>query len=153
MTPYAMTAHLALYMIWLWLFLRGTRTTHALAAAVAFAACGLHQVIFHPLFAAPFILSLMRARRWRLTAWYVAAYAAIGLFWVLYWTIVLRDVGAAAAQSANLGVGHFVRQAMALIELSPGGVFVMALNLLRFIAWQSPLVVPLALVGLLARQQ
>ena len=150
MTPYAMTAHLALNMIWLWLFLRDTRTAHGLAAVVAFVACGLHQIIFHPLFAAPFVISLMRARRWKLAAWYVSAYAAIGLFWVLYWTIVLRAANGSAAPSADLGAGGFIRHVAGLIDLSPGGAFFMALNLLRFLAWQSPIAIPLALVGLLS---
>ncbi|HLH88130.1 MAG TPA: hypothetical protein VKX28_06705 [Xanthobacteraceae bacterium] len=154
MTPYAMTAHLALNMIWLWLFLGDTRGRHALAAGVGFVACGLHQVIFHPLFVAPFIVSLMRARRWKLTAWYLAAYGAIGLFWVLYWAIELRVVSVPAGPagpSADFGIGHFIRHVVAIVDLSPGGLFFMALNLLRFIAWQSPLVIPLALIGLMTQ--
>ena len=151
MTPYAMTAHLALNMLWLWLFVRDTRTGHALAGVVAFMACGLHQVVFHPLFAAPFVLSLMRARRWRLASYYVAVYGAIGLFWMLYWTIVLRAAAVPMPPSADLGAGAFIRHALALIDLSAGGVYLMGLNLLRFLAWQSPLVIPLALIGLGAR--
>jgi len=153
MTPYAMTAHLALNMIWLWLFLRDTRPAHALAVAVAFVACGLHQVVFHPLFAAPFILSLLRARRWPLAAWYVATYAAIGLFWVLYWAIVLRAVQVPMAQSADVGMGYFFERIAGMIDLSAGGVFYMALNLLRFLAWQTPLAIPLAFVGLVAARK
>jgi hypothetical protein len=152
MTPYAMTAHLALNMIWLWLFLRDTRSAHALAGAVAFVACGLHQIIFHPLFAAPFILSLVRARRWKLAAWYVAAYAAIGLFWVLYWAIVLRIVHAPMAQSADVGMGYFLERIAGMLDFSLSGFFYMLLNLLRFLAWQSPIAIPLAFVGLIANR-
>src|SRR6266852_644436 len=76
MSPYAMTAHLALNMVWLWFFLRDTRAGHLMAAGVAFVACGLHQVIFHPLFAAPFLLSLLVARRWKLAAYHGVVYAA-----------------------------------------------------------------------------
>jgi len=153
MTPYAMTAHLALNMVWLWLFLRDTRTGHALAAGVAFVACGLHQVIFHPLFAAPFILSLLRARRWKLTAWYVAVYAAICLFWVLYWTLVLRAVQAPMAQTADVGVRYFLERIASIVHLGPNNLLFMTLNLLRFLAWQSPIVIPLAFVGLLAKRE
>ncbi len=153
MTPYAMKAHLALNMIWLWLFLRGTRGAHALAGAVAFVACGLHQVIFHPLFAAPFIVSLLRTRRWKLAGYYVAVYGAIGLFWVLYWTIVLRAVEAPMAQSADVGARYFLERIAGMVDLGPAGLFYMALNLLRFLAWQSPLVLPLAFVGLFAKQE
>ena len=51
MTPYAMTAHLALNMIWLSFYLRGTRGSHAAAIAIGFLAIGIHQIVFHPLFA------------------------------------------------------------------------------------------------------
>src|SRR5262249_54981748 len=49
MTTYAMSAHLALDMVWLWLFLRPGRLTALGAVAVGFLATGLHQVVFHPL--------------------------------------------------------------------------------------------------------
>jgi hypothetical protein len=152
MTPYAMTAHLALNMIWLWLFLRDTRGAHALAAVAAFAACGLHQMIFHPLFAAPFIVSLLRARRWKLAGYYVAVYGAIGLFWVLYWTIVLHSVQAPMAQTADVGIHHFLERIAGMSHLGPGGIVFMTLNLLRFLAWQTPLIIPLAFVGLMAER-
>ncbi len=54
MTPYAMSAHLALNLVWLWLFLRDTRSSHGAAMLVGFLATGLHQVVFHPPFVAPF---------------------------------------------------------------------------------------------------
>jgi hypothetical protein len=44
MTPYAMTAHLALNMIWLALYLRGSRSAHAGAMAIGFLAIGLPLV-------------------------------------------------------------------------------------------------------------
>jgi hypothetical protein len=150
MTPYAMTAHLALNMVWLWLFLRDTRTSHVMAAGVAFVACGLHQVVFHPLFAAPFIASLMVARRWKLAAYYGAVYALIGLFWILYWSLMLRAVDAPMTQSADVGMLYFVHRIVLMLKFSVADTLVMALNLLRLLAWQSPIVVPLALVGLFA---
>jgi hypothetical protein len=150
MTPYAMTAHLALNMAWLWLFLRDTRAAHVLAAGVAFVACGLHQVVFHPLFAAPFVVSLLLARRWKLAAHYITVYGVIGLFWILYWTFVLRAVSVPVAQSADLGMLHFFAHVATLVDLSPAGFFFMGVNLLRFLAWQTPILIPLAVVGLLA---
>jgi hypothetical protein len=148
MTPYAMTAHLALNMVWLWLFLRDTRASHAMAAGVAFVACGLHQVVFHPLFAAPFVVALVLARRWKLATYYAAVYGVIGLFWILYWSLVLRVANVPAAPSAPTGVLNFIHHVVALIDIGPAGFLLMGLNLLRFLAWQSPLLVPLALVGL-----
>ncbi len=152
MTPYAMTAHLAFNMVWLWLFLRDTRASHVAAAGVAFVASGLHQVVFHPLFAAPFVGSLLIARRWKLAAYYVVVYGLIGLFWVLYWTFVIRAVHVPMVQSADVGMLNFIDRIAAMINVSLGGLLLMGLNLLRFLAWQSPLVIPLALVGLLSRQ-
>jgi hypothetical protein len=152
MTPYAMTAHLAFNMVWLWLFLRDTRLGHALAVVVAFVACGLHQVVFHPLFAAPFIVSLAIARRWKLASFYGASYAAIGLFWILYWSLLLRAADAPIAQSAHVGIAHFVERVAGLLTLRLDSFILMALNLFRFLAWQNPLTIPLAVVGLVARR-
>jgi len=82
MGAYAMPAHLAFNLVWLWLFLRGGWLGHAGALAVGFLACGLHQLPFHPLFVAPFVAQLWLERRWRAAALYTVAYAAICLFWV-----------------------------------------------------------------------
>jgi len=150
MSAYAMTAHLALNMVWLWLFLRDTRTSHVMAVAAGFLACGLHQVVFHPLFIAPFIVSLVIGRRWKLAAFYVGCYAVIGLFWILYWSLLLRTTDAPLAQSAEVGITHFAEQIGNIIKLGPDTVVLMALNLFRFLAWQSPLTIPLAVVGLIA---
>ena len=150
MTPYAMTAHLAFNLVWLWLFLRDTRVSHALAAPVAFVACGLHQLVFHPLFAAPFVLSLFVARRWTLAAWYTAVYAVAALFWILYWSLLLHGVGAPAAAGADVGMGNFIHRVLGLIAIGPEGIGLMTLNLLRLLAWQAPIALPLAIFGLLA---
>lgn len=148
MTPYAMTAHLALNLVWLWLFLRDTRWSHGLAAAIGFAACGLHQVVFHPLFVAPFLLSVLRARRWKLAAFYAVAYAAIGLFWILYWKFLLQGTGAAAAQTADFGIAYLFRRIVDMTQLNIlTSIPLMGLNLFRFVAWQSPLTIPLALTA------
>lgn len=150
MTPYAMTAHLALNLIWLWLFLRDTRTSHVLAAGVAFVACGLHQVIFHPLFAAPFLISLLRARRWQLATFYAAVYAAAGLFWILYWSLLLHTLSEPVAQSADLGIAFLFHRIAEMAHLNAASIPLMALNLYRFLAWQSPLAIPLALIAFVA---
>jgi hypothetical protein len=149
MTPYAMTAHLALNLAWLWLFLRGTWRGHIAAVAVAFVACGLHQVVFHPLFAAPFLVALVLARRWRLVGFYGAAYAAIGLFWVLYWSLLLGLADTAPDQAADVGLTYFLRRVADMVDLQMSSLVLMAMNLARFLAWQAPLMLPLALIGAL----
>ena len=153
MTPYAMTAHLALNTIWLWLFLRDSRAGHVMAGGVAFVACGLHQVVFHPLFAAPFVLSLALARRWTLTAYYTGVYAVAGLFWILYWSLVLRAAHAPMAEAADGGVLQFVHRVAYMVDLNAGSFVQLGLNVLRFVAWQSPLLIPLAAVGLTAGRE
>src|SRR5262249_40387665 len=59
---FAFTAHLALNLLWLSLFLRGSLRAHCLSALAGFFAIGLHQVHFHVLFAAPFLLALLAGR-------------------------------------------------------------------------------------------
>src|SRR3546814_13123134 len=60
MTAYAMTAHFALNMVWLALFLRNDWKGHFGAAVVAFLAIGLHQLQFHQIGRAS-----CRARVWQ----------------------------------------------------------------------------------------
>ncbi len=147
MSPYAMSAHLALNLAWLWLFLRKGPLAMCAALVVAFAATGLHQFIFHPLFAGPFILQLWFQRRWRPAVIYTLAYAAIGLFWVSWWPVLfaLQGLPAGAAHAAAAGASA---EALAM-AFNPIGVNLMAENLLRLVLWQNPLTVPLAMIGAL----
>lgn len=150
MTPYAMTAHLAFNLVWLWLFLRGGRLGHAGAIAMGFLACGVHQLLFHPLFAAPFVLQLWLERRWRAAALYSVAYAAICLFWIDYWPIALGMLGEAPAAAPGAGgaVGGFGAHALALAAtFDPAALGLMAKNLIRLITWQNPLTAPLVALG------
>jgi hypothetical protein len=149
MTPYAMTAHLCLNLVWLWLFLRDRYWGHLTAVLVAFVASGLHQVAFHPLFAAPFVLSLLVTRRWSLAVFYGGAYACIVLFWILYWSLLIgASTTTPIGPAADVGLFSFAQRIGEISNLEAASVALMALNLLRFLAWQSPLMLPLALVGL-----
>ncbi|HEY8566787.1 MAG TPA: hypothetical protein VIL65_14925 [Beijerinckiaceae bacterium] len=146
MTPFAMTAHLAFNLVWLWLVLRGTPWSHAGALTLGFLACGLHQVVFHPLFAAPFVLGFWLDGRRRLAALYAIVYAAFGLFWVLYSTYP-PALGEVAAASAADGPGQFLRRMERLMD--PAQIFseFMIANLARFAAWQNPLTLVLVLAA------
>jgi hypothetical protein len=151
MTPYAMTAHLALNLVWLWLFMQDRPASHLGAAAVGFLACGLHQLIFHPLFVAPFVLQLLVTRRWRLGLFYVVAYALSGLFWVLYWQLLLsvHGIAAPAGSGSDVGVGYLVtRIAELLRDFSAQNLDVMSKNLVRFAVWQNVLLLPLVALGI-----
>jgi hypothetical protein len=146
MTPYAMTAHLALNLAWLWLVLRGGRLGHGAAPGVAFLATGLHQMIFAPLFAAPFVLEMWLARRWREAAWHTATYAAVCVFWLIYPALLQHAFAGASVVQAAAGSSGTAGEALGLIRafrpLDACGD--MVLNLLRFATWQSLLTLPLA---------
>ena len=146
MTAYAMTAHLALNLLWLWLFLREDRSSHVGAVLVGALATGLHQLVFHPLFVMPFVLSLWLTRRFRLAAWYTASYAFIVLFWIAYWQMILHANGMQGASTVEPGA--FVGKVWDLIRVFDiGNIQIMTGNLVRFTTWQNPILIPLILVA------
>lgn len=67
-TPYAMTAHLAVNLCWLLVWVRGGRAAY-LAGPIGMFGILLHQPVPHLLFAAPFGIRLLRDRQWRLAMW------------------------------------------------------------------------------------
>jgi hypothetical protein len=148
MTPYAMTAHLAFNLFWLWGFTRNDRLGDAGAIAAGFVATGLHQLIFHPLFVAPFIVHLwLRKERGRALV-YGLSYAAIGLFWVSYWQLVLSGAGVENSAASATGASFLAARIAALLgHISIDAPLTMGFNLLRFIAWQNPLLLPLAIMS------
>lgn len=145
MTPYAMTAHLALNLGWLSFYLRGSRRGHAGAIALGFLGIGLHQVVFHPLFAAPFIERLRRTGQWRTAAVYAICYAAFFLFWISYPHLVALSAGAAGGSGAGAGSGGFIstRILPLLVDRDPATLQLTAANLIRFVAWQNLALLPL----------
>jgi hypothetical protein len=149
MTPYAMTAHLAFNLVWLWLYLRNTAVSHAAAISVGFFATGLHQLIFHPLFAAPFILQMLIERRFKLGALYAASYAAIGVFWIMYWQVLLASHGMSPPADQPVGASFFIERVAGMLrDFSLSGPETMLQNLLRFSAWQHPLLLALLVPGM-----
>lgn len=155
MTPYAMSAHLALNLVWLWLFLRNTAASHAAAIAVGFIATGLHQIVFHPLFVAPFIIQALFDRRWALAVTYGLAYAGIGLFWILYWQLLLAGTGSATPEAATtVGLSYWLDRVGGLVaNMYPSAFETMVQNLFRFAAWQNPLMLVLIGPGLVMAWQ
>lgn len=148
MTPYAMSAHLAFNLLWLWSFLRGDRRGNLAALLCGFIATGLHQLVFHPLFAAPFIVHLWLAGERRRALTYVAAYAAIGLFWASYWQIVLVGADLSSGQGSANGIDYLIGRTVDLLWTMELAAFpTMTFNLLRFAAWQNIVLVPLALLA------
>jgi hypothetical protein len=149
MTSYAMTALLALNLVWLNLFLRNDRIGHAGALAIGALACGLHQIAFHPLFVAPFIAQLWLTRRWRGAVFHTLGYAAICLFWLSYRQFATAYAGVQLAAEAGVGVGYLAQTLSTLLgELSLQCLDLMILNLQRFAAWQNIVILPLLLLAI-----
>lgn len=146
MTTFAMSMHLGLNLLWLWLFLQKRKQAHVAAVVVGFFATGIHQPLFHPLFVAPFLLQLGRERRWRLLTYYLATYAAIGLFW-LAWPIWISGHGSVLVQGPEIG---FDQRVLAILKpFTLTSMWFTVANLLRLICWQHPLLIPLASFGLI----
>lgn len=145
MSPYAMSAHLALNLLWLWLFLRERAWAQAAAVLIAFVATGLHQFVFHPMFAAPFVLQLWLARKWRPAIFHSLAYLLICLFWLEWWPVMfaVEHLSASGAAAAARGA---TANAISM-AFNPVGWPLMSENLARFVLWQNPLVAPLALIA------
>lgn len=143
---FAMTTHLLLNLVWLALFLRGTRAGHAGALVTGFFATGIHQPLFHPLFVLPFLDMLRRRREWRTLGVYCVGYSAIGLVWMAWpgW-ISAHGIG---TPPEGEQFGFLARLAEMLVLPNITSVLIMAGNLLRFITWQHVLAVPLALVAI-----
>lgn len=143
MTSYAMPAHLTLNLIWLWLFLRRKWAADCIAIAVGFVAVGLHQPLMHPMFAAPLLFLLVIERSWNRAAFYCLSYALIGMFWLwwpnLMWALVQVDPQALKPA----GIDYLTRLVQALQQGGLSGPANMEANLLRFVAWQHLLLLPL----------
>ena len=150
MTAYAMPAHLAFNLCWLWFFLRRSAWADMAALAVGFVAVGLHQPIMHPMFAAPILLTVVFDRDWGRAALYFVGYAAIGAFWLWWpgfiWSLVEANPLAPRAH----GVDFWARLLLTLEKGDTLRFANMGANLLRFAAWQHLLLLPLLLLGLRA---
>ena len=135
-TGYSMPAHLALNLLWLWLYQRGDARSWGIALAVGVLALGLHNPMPHALFVAPFLLRLLRERRWRRLAAAAAAYGAGSLLWIAW----LRMANPFARPD---GPGLFSMFAM------PNALafWLQAVNLSLLFTWHAPLFGALAVAG------
>lgn len=148
MTAYAMTAHLALNLVWLALFLHDRRASHVGAILIGFLATGLHQPIFHPLFVLPFMWMLFRERRWQLMLSYGFGYALICVFW-LAWPIWISSHGVGPVPiQGDTGASFLQRLSHILRIPNVESAWLTSLNLLRFVSWQHLLLIPLLGVGI-----
>ncbi len=153
MTSYAMPAHLTLDLLWLWLFLIRKPTTDVAALAVGLVATGLHQPLFHPLFALPFLAGLLRDRDWPRVFLFAGGYAVIGCVW-LSWPLFMHSLVAGPhSGAAAAGTDYLSRLVDTVFHGDSTRLADMAGNLLRFAAWQPILLLPLIVAGVLGRQE
>ncbi len=148
MTRYAMTAHLFFGLLWLVCFLRDDRKGHAAAALVGFFAVGIHHVHIHPLFVMPFMLTLLKDRRWRLAGFYACWYSLALAYW-LFWRDIAEII--ARGDSSVLGDVAYLSSTTShyLLSHSLVDIFYWIVNFFRFIAWQNLALVILCLIGLM----
>jgi hypothetical protein len=148
MTAFAMPAHLAFNLLWLWFFLLNRRTYDCAALLVAFAATGLHQPLFHPLFAAPILLfTIVRERDWPRVALYGIGYAAICAFWFAWPNWMHALIAGSNATAHASGADYVTRLIRALSQSQPMRWEDTGTNLLRFFGWQHVLLLPLIACG------
>ena len=146
MTAFSMTAHLALNLVWLAAFLRG-KLWNWIAILVGFVAVGLHQLVFHPFFVAPFLLWKWCNGERRTVAVYAGAYAAICLWWAAYPMFVSPLVAGPGASASH---ANFISQRVVplLLMHDPRALPLTLVNLLRFFAWQNLMLVPLLIAAI-----
>jgi hypothetical protein len=149
MTAFAMPAHLAFNLLWLWMFLLNRRMADIGALLVPFIATGLHEPLFHPLFAAPILFTLLLERNWTRVALFGAGYAAICAFWLAWPNWIHALIAAPDGVAATSGASFFNRLSLLLSGHDPARWQEMGANLLRFFAWQHLLFLPLLAAGII----
>lgn len=147
MTAYAMPAHLFFNLLWLRLFVVNRRWTDGLALIVAFIATGLHQPLFHPMFAAPFLLLTVLDRHWWRAGMFAVGYAMIGAFW-LSWPMYIQGLIMGPDSTAAAAGIDYVSRLNQILSLTLANPTLTAANLLRFVVWQHLLLLPFLVIGL-----
>ncbi|MGI8546340.1 MAG: hypothetical protein ACR2M1_03240 [Gemmatimonadaceae bacterium] len=137
MSWYSMPAHLLFNLVWLWLYLRNDWVSLAAAPVVGVLALGLHNPFPHALFVAPFLVRMLRRRRFAWLAYMSVVYGAGSLMWFSW----LR------ASYSYLQVNGGMTGTFALPRLLQLGIQAMQLSLV--LSWQAPLVGIVAVVALM----
>ena len=135
MTAYAMSAHLAVNLLWLWLYLRDDRASLIALPLLGVVALGLHNPFPHALFIAPFLLRMLRRKRF-------AALAYIGVIYLAgaaLWLVRMRAVGTGTGSAGVLSLFQV-----------PGTImlYVQGMSLALTFTWQTPVAALCVLVGL-----
>lgn len=131
MTSYAMPAHLCLNLAWLYFYTRRDKWGNLMMPWIGFFALGLHNPFVHALFVAPFLISLLWEKRFKLICYFGAVYAGAILVWFLWWT----------------QVSHLPSDFMKALEF-PGSyqLLIQPMNLTLLFSWQSMVASVLAIM-------
>ena len=125
MTGYSWAAHLCFNLLWLYFVLRDDRAGLAAAPWVGVLALGLHNPFPHALFAAPFLIRLLRTRRLGWIAYYGAVYGVGVIVWYRVMSYFHGQVGSG--------------RALDIFGLpSVQGYFVQGMNFSLLLTWQAP---------------
>jgi hypothetical protein len=136
MTSYAMPAHLCFNLAWLYFFTREDRIGFLVTPWIGLFALGLHNPFVHALFVTPFLLSVLRGRHWKFTAYFAAVYILGCLIWLSWWLYTRPSM----AQGGDLQVFQFPGSYQLLIQ---------PMNLALICSWQSLACIFLAALALL----
>jgi hypothetical protein len=126
MSWYAMPAHLALNLVWLLFYLRGGWGDHLILMIVGFLALGLHNPFPHALFVAPFILRLLRSKRYWRFASLAVTYTLSAIVWAA-WLKYSLSVEQSGEVSAVFGFP------------TPHDILTQAMSLSLIVSWQAPI--------------
>lgn len=135
MSGYTMTAHLLFNLIWLYLYVRGSRWSLLALPWVGFLAMGLHAFVPHALFVIPFLLRMVATRRFKLSAYVAAMYLLASAVWIYWLQVVNPTIGSVSA--ARFGIPGW-RQC-----LSQG------MSLALLVSWQALPLAVLTTIGFL----
>ena len=138
-TQYSMPAHLCFNLLWLWMYLRGDDRSFGWALAIGMLALGLHNPFPHALFVAPFLVRLVRERRWARVGAAAGAYGAASLLWFL---LIRVSYSHATGQWQGGLLGLFAVPTAAQLWLH-------GINLSLLLTWQAPLAGALAIAAML----
>lgn len=132
MSWYSMPAHLLLNLIWLALYLRGSRANMAVVPFVGVLAMALHNPIPHILFVAPFAVRMLRERRGKRLLYFGVIYMLGAIACLAWFRFVFAPGGGSAAGSAGVSSPFAIPSARQIVSY--------ALHLSLVLSWQSPAV-------------
>ena len=124
-SAYAMPAHLTLNLAWLALYLRRSPIATAALGPVGALAFALHNPFPHALFVAPFMVRMLRERRWGTLAYLGALYGvtAVG---ILAWLHTMQGLESYTVGGSTVGNTFGIPNGIHLITLALSGVLLLS---------------------------